>query len=484
MALHRMAPVDAAWFHMDGRANLAMVTSVMLTARPLDFDKVKALYAARLTRFDRFRQRVVEHGFPLPVPHWEDMPDFDIGQHMHHVALPQPRSRRVLMQLLSDLVSTPLDPLQPLWQVHQVDGVDGGSALVTRFHHCIGDGTAMTALALQLFDTRRGTPIAASAAASLHERAQRRHNRPEGWIESAFDGLGESARAVLSTADTAWQTVRHPQALIDRAALVAGGTAMVLHELLKPGDPPSPFKGRFAMPKHVAWSEPVAIADAKAIGAQAGAKVNDVLVASMAGALRAYLRGRGVDVDHTTLRAMVPVDLRPPERALELGNDFGLVILDLPVSERTARARLQTTKAHMDELKRSAEPVAMRVLLDLFGRTPKAVQDIPVSMFGSKASIVMTNVAGARTTLYLAGVPIEHIVFWVPHPGEEMGLGISIQSYRGKAALAVVSDAGLVPDPETITHRFNREFATLLAAARRTGTPAAKSTARRRGVAP
>jgi len=475
MTRHKMAPVDAAWFHMDGRANLAMVTSVMLTSKPLDFDKVKALYAARLGQVPRFRQRVVEHGFPLPSPHWEDVPDFDIGQHMHHIALPQPRDRRALTQLLSDLVSAPLDPLQPLWQVHLIDDVDGGSAVVTRFHHCIGDGTAMTALAQQLFDVQ---PEALPLRALPSTPRQRR----SGWVAWAFDGLGASARAVLSTANAALDAARHPQELIDRAALIASGAGMVLDELLKPDDPASPFKGSFSLAKRVAWSEPVDIGDVKAIGALVGAKVNDVLVAGMTGALRAYLKGRGVDVDRATLRAMVPVDLRPPERALELGNDFGLVILELPVAARTALGRLRVTKANMDALKRSAEPVAMRVLLDIFGRTPKAVADIPVSMFGSKASVVMTNVAGARQTLYLTGVPIKRIMFWVPHPGEQLGMGISIQSYRDQATLAVVSDAHLVPDPETITRRFNREFATMLSAARRaTGqaTTAAAAPARK-----
>ncbi|MDP2810014.1 MAG: wax ester/triacylglycerol synthase family O-acyltransferase [Rhodocyclaceae bacterium] len=476
MTLHKMAPVDAAWFHMDGRANLAMVTSVMLTSKPLDFDKVKALYAARLGQVPRFRQRVVEHGFPVPLPHWEDVPDFDIGQHMHHIALPQPRDRRALTELLSDLVSTPLDPLQPLWQAHLIDDVDGGSALVTRFHHCIGDGTAMTALAQQLFDVDPDAPPQPQRAP-----AATAHQRRGGSLASVFDGLGASTRAVLSTANAALDALRHPQELIDRAALIAGGAGMVLYELLKPDDPASPFKGSFSLSKRVAWSEPVDIGDVKAIGALAGAKVNDVLVAGMTGALRAYLKGRGVDVDRTTLRAMVPVDLRPPERALELGNDFGLVILELPVAARTALGRLRLTKAHMDALKRSAEPVAMRVLLDIFGRTPKAVAEIPVSMFGSKASVVMTNVAGARQTLYLTGVPIERIMFWVPHPGEQLGMGISIQSYRGQATLAVVSDAHLVPDPETITRRFNREFATLLSAAR--GAAARATTAGSEGEA-
>jgi len=64
-------------------------------------------------------------------------------------------------------------------------------------------------------------------------------------------------------------------------------------------------------------------------------------------------------------------------------------------------------------------------------------------------------------------VPIERVMFWVPHPGEHLGMGISILSYRGYATLAIVADAHLVPDPETITRRFQQEFVTMLSAARR-----------------
>lgn len=472
MALHRMAPVDAAWFHMDGRANLAMVTSVALTREPLDFDRVKALYAARLADFPRFRQRVVERGLPIPLPHWEDVPDFDIGQHLHHVALPAPGGQRELERLLGDLASTPLDRLQPLWQVHVIDNVDGGSALVTRFHHCIGDGTAMTAVSMRLYDSAPDAP--------LHRDGPPPHDHgeegDEPWLEAALRTLAAPVRAAASAANTALDAVRHPQALVDKAAAVVGGAGILLTELLKTDDPPSPFKGAFSLPKRVAWSAPVAIADVKAIGALADAKVNDVLVAGMTGALRAYLQRRGVDAAHTTLRALVPVDLRPRERALELGNDFGLVLLELAVARSTPLARLRATKAAMDALKRSPEPVAMRVLFDIFGRTPKAVSDIPEAMFSRKASVVMTNVVGAPSTLYVAGVPIERVMFWVPHPGEHLGMGISILSYRGQATLAIVADAHLVPDPQTITRGFEREFGTLLAAARReAGKPSSKA---------
>ena len=193
-------------------------------------------------------------------------------------------------------------------------------------------------------------------------------------------------------------------------------------------------------------------------GTPAGAKVNDVLVAAMTGALRTYLKGRGVDVNNTTLRAMVPVDLRPPERMGQLGNEFGLVVLDLAVTKARADHRLALTKARMDALKHSPEPLATRALLDLMGRLPKVLEDFSNDLFGRKASLVMTNVTGPREELYLAGAPIERMLAWAPHPGKQLGMAVSIFSYKGMAGLTVIGDAHLVPDPETITEEFNREF--------------------------
>jgi WS/DGAT/MGAT family acyltransferase len=287
-----------------------------------------------------------------------------------------------------------------------------------------------------------------------------------------FDTLERAARRALALALGTVDAVAHPQRTLEKLDLVLGGTGVLLGELAKPADPQSPFKGDFGLRKHVAWSTPVAIADVKAIGAPLGAKVNDVLVAAMTGALRAYLKGRGVDVNHTTVRAMVPVDLRPPERVGLLGNDFGLVLLDLPVATAKASDRLAQTKARMDRLKRSPEPVAMKFLFELFGQGPKAIEDLATSIFGSKASLVMTNVAGPKDAVYLAGVPVDQIMFWVPHPGKELGMGISILSYRGMASLAVIADAGLVPDPEAITDEFNREFRRMQRAAQRAAAAA------------
>ena len=388
------------------------------------------------------------------------MPHFDIDQHLHRIALPAPHDMAALKVLFTDIASMPLDREQPLWHVHFVENVCGGSAVIMRYHHCIGDGTAMQAVVRKVFDATPDAPLAGlpgdgDAAAAASAPAD---------VLFGFDTLERAARRALALAVEA---VADPQRTLEKLDLVLGGAGVLLSELVKPADPKSPFKGDFGLRKHVAWSTPVAIADVKAIGAPLGAKVNDVLVAAMTGALRTYLKGRGVDVNHTTVRAMVPVDLRPPERVGLLGNDFGLVLLDLPVAAAKAADRLAQTKARMDRLKRSPEPVAMKFLFELFGSGPKAIQDLATSIFGSKASLVMTNVVGPKDAVYLAGVPVDQMMFWVPHPGKELGVGISILSYRGMASLAVIADAGLVPDPEAITDEFNREFGRMQRAAQR-----------------
>lgn len=458
MTIHAMNPIDAAWYHLDGPANLAMVTGVMLTLEPLSFDKVRTVYRERLLTFERFRQRVVERGFPIATPHWEDMPHFDVDQHIHHLALPAPHDEAALRALIAELASTPLNRAQPLWQVHVVDGVGHGSAVIMRYHHCIADGTGMMTVTQRLFDAAPGVlhPITEPADAGQTGEAVE-----SSLISNAFRAVERATSDALATVGSAARAVAHPQDIIDKAAVALGGAGMLLGEMLRWPDPASPLKGEFTPGKRVAWSTPVTVKDVKAIGARTGAKVNDVLIAAMTGALRAYLKQHGVDVNHTTVRAMVPVDLRPPERKGQLGNEFGLVILELAVPSARMDQRLALTKVRMDALKRSPEPIATKLLFDIFGRGPKAVEDMVNTLFGSKASVVMTDVAGPREKIFLAGVPVDRMMFWVPHPGEQLGMGISIYSYRGLASLAIISDAHLVPDPESITALFNQEFAAM-----------------------
>jgi len=417
-------PVDAAWFHMDGPVNTAVVTALATSRRRFDAAAVRAIFGDRLAAIERFRCRVVERGLSYGSPCWEPMDDFDIDQHVHHRALPEGAGEADLLDLVSDLASQPLPPALPLWQAHVVDGPGERGAMVFRYHHCIGDGAAMVDVVRRVFDAPRGP---ASPAPPAHRPRPPEAESP--LLQAALTGI----EAVGSLAA----------------------------DLLKPSDPLSPFKGHFIARQRVACSAAIPLARLREIGAAFDARINAVAVAAVAGALRHYLVETGAFSADASLRAMMPVSLRPLEHAHDGGNEFGLAILDLPVELDKPEARLLAARRRLGEVKRSSEAIGMRWLFDVFGRGPKTVQQVAQRLFGSKASLVLTNVAGPVQPISLAGRRIDRIMFWVPHPGEDLGLGVSVFSYRGKLSLGVIGDAARVPDPQRITHLFEREIAAL-----------------------
>jgi WS/DGAT/MGAT family acyltransferase len=226
------------------------------------------------------------------------------------------------------------------------------------------------------------------------------------------------------------------------------------------------FKGPLGVPKRVAWSERISVDEVKEVGKALGGTINDVLLSAMTGGLRRYLDRHGQDAKSLNFRAAMPVNLRPLEKMAQLGNQFGLIFLSLPVGAQNAVERLAELRRRSLALKRSAEPVVVYAILKMLGVVPLAIQKLVVKIFAAKTTAVMTNVPGPREVLRLAGRSIQEIFFWVPQSGR-VSLGISIFSYAGYVRLGVGSDAGLVPDPEVIVEGFHEEFEELRAEARR-----------------
>ena len=211
----------------------------------------------------------------------------------------------------------------------------------------------------------------------------------------------------------------------------------------------------------MAWAEPLDLEEVKAVGRACGCTVNDVLMAAAAGALRGYMRERGEALEGMSLRATVPVNLRPLEHARKLGNHFGLVFLDLPVGEDNPLRRLQRVAECMNQLKASRQAIVAYGLLAALGIAPQPVQEVALELFSRKASAVATNVPGPQQPLYMAGCTLRDIMFWVPQTGS-IGLGLSILSYCGKVHFGLIADARLIPDPDAVVRRFGAEFEKLL----------------------
>nr|MBP8006873.1 DUF1298 domain-containing protein [Burkholderiales bacterium] len=192
-----------------------------------------------------------------------------------------------------------------------------------------------------------------------------------------------------------------------------------------------------------------------------GASINDVLLSCVAGALASYLRDKGDDTDGVTLRALVPVNLRPMERAYKLGNQFGLVFLELPIGMENPVARLYAVRENMRSLRGSYQPVLALGILAAMGAGPKLLQDTLLAILARNASAVMTNVPGPQQPLWLAGARIDGLMFWVPQSGD-IGVGVSIISYDGKVQFGLITDKGFCPDPARVIERFGGEFEKLV----------------------
>lgn len=454
MTLHRepMANVDHAWLRMDDPTSLMMITGVLTFAEPLGRDQVRQVIEERLLRFARFKQRVSVPHSSLAAACWEDDPHFDIDEHLRVTTLPPPGDQRALEELVSRLMSVPLNPIRPLWQIHLIEDYQGGSALIARLHHCIADGLALVAVLMSLTDADQKDGPA--TLPSLQSPAQP-HNRLARAMRTARTLTEEVVHESFIAA-------RDPQRVIDLAWLGAGGVARLVRILLRVPDPPTLFKGPLGIDKRAAWSRAIALEDVKAVSQVMGGTVNDVLLTAVAGGLRSYMVQRGEPVDDgLSFHAVIPVNLRPPDEPLTLGNKFGLVFLTLPVGIADPVTRLEALKAHMDTLKNSPEPRAIFGLLNIVGMGPVEIENLLVTIFGTKATGVMTNVPGPREQLTLAGSPLRDMMFWVPQSGR-VGLGVSILSYNSQVLVGVATDAGLVPDPEAIVAGYEQSFAEMM----------------------
>jgi diacylglycerol O-acyltransferase len=501
VAKEKMSSVDTAWLHMDSTTNLMMIVGVMIFDSPLDVQRFKSLIAGRLLVYPRFRQYVIDDGM---TAHWVDDESFDIDAHLHRVRLPGAGGERELQAMVGDLASERLDKGKPLWQMHLVENYQGGSALITRIHHCIADGIALIGVLLNMTDEDPNAPDTPREVPGLNKPKIKKFAKAQGGgismlsalgpvgeqlqsmfapamqalapvagvAQQAFDKLGPLKAPIESALDegarigtrmvakySRW--VDDPTQAADAAKVAAGIAQELAYLATMPTDSATRLKGKTGTVKCVAWSEPISLERVKDVGYVLGCSVNDVLLASVAGAIRNYLVSKGDAVDGAELRAFVPVNLRPPGKEYKLGNHFGLVGLELPVGEANPIARVFEVRRRMNALKTGYQAAVSMALLGVVGYLPKAVQRQALGLLSDKGTAVMTNVPGPAKPLYLAGSKIAQNMFWVPQSGE-IGVGVSILSYAGGVQFGLITDRKLCPDPEAIISQFEPEFEKLM----------------------
>ena len=458
----RMSRVDTAWLRMDSDANLMMIVGVWLLQPALGHAALCDRLQAKLLRYARFRQKVVQEAV---LSYWVADEGFDLQRHVVREKLARKRGqseRAALQARVSELAATPLDHEHPLWQIHLLEHYEDGSALIVRIHHCIADGIALSSVLMSIADG--GTDL---------------HRPGHGDVQDAHDGdwLAEAIVKPLTDVTVkaigmygdgvvkAIEFLAHPQQPLAGSVKLARAGVQVLRDAaalaLLPDDSPTLLKGKLSGTKVVAWCEPLLLDQVKAVGKALNCSVNDVLLSCAAGSIGRYLRDRGEDPKGKEIRAMVPVNLRPIEEAWQLGNRFGLAPVVLPIGIDSAVECVYAVRERMSQLKGSYQPLLAYALLGVSGLLTRPLQGALSDVFLKKTTAVMTNVPGPTTALKFCGSTLRQSIFWVPSSGD-VGIGVSIVSYAGGVQFGLITDRRRCPDPQRIIDRFTPQFEKLL----------------------
>jgi diacylglycerol O-acyltransferase / wax synthase len=460
-AAERMSRVDTAWLRMDNDVNQMMIVGVWLLQPRISLAALRERVADKLLKYDRFRQRVVHDAVGAL---WVDDEDFELDRHLFTTTLTRQEGqteRQALQHLCGLLAGIPLDSRYPRWQFQLIEDFEGGSALIMRVHHCIGDGVALVSVMLSLTDGGADPPPRRAKPAQADDDAD--------WLADAvlkpltditLKAIGATGDGVARTLDA----LSHPEALLgNKDAARAGLQVMqdVAALALMPDDSHTPLKGRPLGVKHVAWCEPLPLSDVKAVSKALGCSINDVLLSCAAGAFGQWLRDKGHDTRSKAIRAMVPVNLRPLDKAWQLGNRFGLAPLVLPIGIDNPVERVFDVHQRMSAMKTSYQPLLAFAVLSVSGLFVKPVQDSILGLFAKKSTAVMTNVPGPAQALTLCGSTLRQSLFWVPASGD-IGVGVSILSYAGGVQFGLITDEHMCNSPQEIADRFAQQFEVLL----------------------
>ena len=308
-AAERMSRVDTAWLRMDNDVNLMMIVGVWLLRPGITLQALRERVADKLLKYERFRQRVVVDAMGAT---WEPDESFDLAAHVQPTVLDRAdgeTEQQALQRLCGQLATTPLDPSRPLWHFQLIEDYEGGSALLARIHHCIGDGIALISVMLSIPDGGEDPPRRKRLRASVGEGPHEGDWLSEAVVRPFTDLTVKAIGMYGDGVARSLELLANPQQPMQESMQIARAGYQVVSDVaslaLMPDDASTLLKGKPVGHKLVAWGEPIPLDAVKAVGKGLNCSINDVLLACAAGAIGAHLRDRGEDPTGKEIRAMV-----------------------------------------------------------------------------------------------------------------------------------------------------------------------------------
>jgi diacylglycerol O-acyltransferase len=410
-----------------------------------DYARLVRLVEDRISFVPRYRQRIQPVPGRMANPVWVDDDHFDIGYHVRRSALPRPGSLDQLRELVSRIVSRPLDRSRPLWEIYFVEGLaDGQVAILSKSHQVLVDGIETVDLGQVLLDM---TP----EPKELGGDEWRAHGRP-----SPFSLMAGAVRDSLRGTETVSDTVRTTTGSVLRGASAtsrtAGRVVGALTNRTPKGD--SPIIGPISQQRRVVTVR-TDLADYRTVRDVHDGTVNDVILAVVTGALRTWLMTRGESMRGVRqIRALVPVSVIDEElEATSLGSQIAAHFVDLPVWEASPVVRLHQVSYSFQAHKDAGRGVAASRLTAMSGFAPATFHAI-----GSRVAAVerrrgyqlsVTNVPGPQAPLYAAGARMV-ATYPVPPLLEGHPLAIGVTSYDGHVYFGLTADRDMLPDADLL----------------------------------
>jgi diacylglycerol O-acyltransferase len=422
-----------------------------------DYDRLVALITDRISFVPRYRRRVrhIPGGVGLPV--WFDDDDFDIGYHVRRSALPKPGSHEQLLDLAARIVSRPLDRNRPLWEVYLVEGLaDGRLALLSKTHQALVDGVDTVDLGQVMLD-RDG---------------EDKPTDPDGWYarqmpsptKLVLSALKESLVQPQTGLDTLWSRADAARRTADKAAARASRLAGALTGRRPERD--TPLSGTLSQQRRVV-SVTADLADFRRIRDTHGGTVNDVVMATVTGGLRAWLMTRAESLSGLRkVHAVVPVSVIDRElEATSLGSQIAPHFVELPVGEASPVVRLHQVSYSFQAHKDTGRAVAANRLAGIAGFAPTTFHAIGSRVAAEEErrgfQIAITNVPGPQSPLYAAGARMV-ATFPVPPLLPRQAVAIGITSYDGQVFFGITADRDLVPDADVLAQCITEALDELL----------------------
>ncbi|WP_121255203.1 WS/DGAT/MGAT family O-acyltransferase [Nocardioides ferulae] len=459
--MDRLTPLSAAFLQaedVDEAASLAIGSFAVFEGPAPSFEELLQAIASRLSMVPRYRQRLRRVPFDLTPPAWVDDEEFDLANHVHQTALPQPGGDAQIADLIGQVMSWRMERERPLWEFWFVTGLtEGRWGVLSKVHHALADGVSGTDLYRLFLDL---TPEPTTVPPDTWTPAP----AEPGWrfAARAVGDLGGSPWRLASAGVTALRTPRRSAASLVRnvrglasisgAALPVAGSSLV-----------GPLHGG----RHYAWTQ-ADLDQLREVRSRLGGTVNDVALAAVSGGFRVLLLSRGERPSAHSLRSLVPVSTHRPDDVSEPDNRVSLLLPWLPVDVADPVERLELVRSRVRTLRERGEVEAGSSVM-----TTAELSPFPPVAAGVRLGFrfpqrhlatVTTNVPGPRQPLYCLGRQVVQMLPYVPI-ADRLRIGVAMFSYCSTLTFGLTGDLGSTPDLEVLAEGISASLAELVAAA-------------------